>query len=122
MLKTNSKIAKDRVREYVLNSINDEWQADYNGLISYQEAKAMITDDFTARAYSSPWERRQNRQTAFIEFLKGLPYYFADYYYDRNAVELLGDMLEETEEERSRYSEDQAEEMLSRLIYREFII
>lgn len=31
----------------------------------------------------------------------------------------LGDILEETEEERAKYTEMQAEEMLTRLIYRE---
>lgn len=122
MLRTNSKIVKNRIRNYVLNSINDEWGADYNGVISYAEARTLITDDFTARAYNSPWERRQNRQDAFVGFLQGLPYDFTDYYNDRCAVDLLGDMLEETEEERNRYSEEQAEEMLSRMIFREFII
>ena len=41
------------------------------------------------------------------------------YYYNRSAVDDLGAILEETEEEKSRYSEQEAEEMLTRLIFRE---
>ena len=41
------------------------------------------------------------------------------YYYNRSAVEDLGDILEETEEERNRYTEQDAERLLSCLIYRE---
>lgn len=41
------------------------------------------------------------------------------YYYNRSAVDDLGEILEETDEEKAKYSEQQAEELLSRLIYRE---
>lgn len=41
------------------------------------------------------------------------------YYYNRSAVDDLGAILEETEEEKAKYTEMQAEEMLTRLIYRE---
>ena len=40
------------------------------------------------------------------------------YWYNRPAVDDLGAILEETEEEKARYTERQAEEMLTRLIYR----
>ena len=43
------------------------------------------------------------------------------YYYNRSAVDDLGDILEETPEERAKYSEQDAEEMLTRLIYREMV-
>ena len=41
------------------------------------------------------------------------------YYYNRSAVDDLGAILEETDEERARYTEEQAEKMLTTLIYRE---
>lgn len=41
------------------------------------------------------------------------------YYYNRSAKDDLGEILEETEEEKSKYTEMEAEEMLTRLIYRE---
>jgi hypothetical protein len=40
------------------------------------------------------------------------------YYYNRSAITDLGDILEETEDERNRYTESQAEKLLTKLIYR----
>jgi len=45
-----------------------------------------------------------------------------DYYTYRdetNPVNILGDILEETEAERNRFNEDKAAEMMTKLIYRE---
>ena len=41
------------------------------------------------------------------------------YYYNRSAVDDLGEIMEETEEEKAKYTEQEAEETLTRLIYRE---
>lgn len=43
------------------------------------------------------------------------------YYYNRSAVDDLGAILEETAEEKARYSEAQAETLLTSLIYRELV-
>jgi hypothetical protein len=41
------------------------------------------------------------------------------YYYNRSAVEDLGNILEESAAEKAKYKEEDAEELLTRLIYRE---
>ena len=41
------------------------------------------------------------------------------YYYNRSAKDDLGAILEESEAEKAKYTEQEAEEMLTRLIYRE---
>ena len=41
------------------------------------------------------------------------------YYYNRSAKDDLGKILEESEEEKAKYTEQEAEELLTRLIYRE---
>lgn len=43
------------------------------------------------------------------------------YYYNRSAVDDLGAILEETDSEKARYSEQQAETRLTYLIYRELV-
>ena len=40
-------------------------------------------------------------------------------YYLNSAVEMLGDILEETSAERAKYTEEQAERLFSYLIYNE---
>lgn len=59
-------------------------------------------------------------QDIFTEWASGLACGgLFDYYYNVSAVQVLGDILEETEEERSKCTEAQAEKMLTYLIYRE---
>ena len=56
----------------------------------------------------------------FVDWCQGLPSALDTlYYYNRSAVDDLAAILEETEEEKAKYTEAQAEEILSRLIYRE---
>ena len=43
------------------------------------------------------------------------------YYYNRSAVDDLAEILEENETEKLKYSEKEAEEMLTNLIFREIV-
>ena len=66
--------------------------------------------------------RRLTGQEYFLEWMAGLPsIIYTGYYLHESAVEILGDMLEETPAERKRYTEAQAQDMLSKLIYRELV-
>lgn len=57
---------------------------------------------------------------AFKDWAQGLPCgALFCYYYNTSAVDLVGGWLEQTEEERNRYNEQDAEELASRLIFRE---
>lgn len=56
----------------------------------------------------------------FKNWCQGLPGLLDTcYYYNRSAVDDLAEILEETEEEKNRFTESEAEEKLTYLIYRE---
>jgi len=44
-----------------------------------------------------------------------------DYWYFGNAREIVAEILEETEEEKNKYTEEAAADLLTRLIYREMV-
>lgn len=113
MLRTNSKQAKQNLQAYIMKAWNIE---DGEEARSWKATASAVWSDFIRCAYSSEYERKQNRQEAFEGWLQGLPRGLGDFYL-YEAVRDLGDILEETEEERNRYTEDQASEKLATLIY-----
>lgn len=115
MFRTNSKQARENLKNYIMQSWNIEEEDQGR---TWKETQKDIIDSFNYEAYSSEYERRQNRQEAFKNWLLGLPRNLGDFCLC-NAVKDLGDILEETEEERARFTEDQAEEKISALIYTE---
>lgn len=118
MLRTNSKKAIENIRAYIMEGFN----GDNYGIETpetFSEVARLIYNAF-ADEHLYGYNRTRNRQEVFVEWCAGLPSILDTcYYYNRSAVEDLGNILEETEEERNRYTEADAEEMLSRLIYRE---
>ena len=116
MLKTNSKQARENLRAYVINHFNPD-SYDFRGDES----------DFAtiARYIMSRFEReksgeRGTRAELFADWCEGLPSVLDTcYYYNRSAVDDLGAILEETDAEKARYTEQQAETMLTRVIYAE---
>lgn len=118
MLRTNSKKAIENVRAYIINGFNGE-NYEIETPDTFKGVAKIIYNTF-ADEYLYEYNRRRNEQEVFIEWCSGLPSIIDTcYYYNRSAVEDLGDILEETEEERNRYTEQDAERLLSCLIYRE---
>ena len=61
-------------------------------------------------------------QETFFQWQCGLPTIFdASCVYSGDAKRILGDLLEETEEERNRFTETEAERCLSGLMYMEIL-
>lgn len=133
MLKTNCKKVKETIKGYIMETATNwieenkgYYSADYNFLndlsiedLSYNVICSVIIFDFEKQAINK-FTRNQNRQNVFIEWAQGLPAILnCDYYYNVCAVDLLGEWLEETEEEKKRYSEDAACELITKLLYRE---
>lgn len=123
MLKTNSKIVRDRIRAYILSAENvEEFAPEGTPNETYNDKARAIYADFLRYYNGDNRNKRRPRpyQEAFEEWAQGLPAILDTcYYYNISAVDLLGDMLEETAEERARYDEAKAEKMLSYLIYSE---
>jgi hypothetical protein len=93
-MKTNNKKARENIRKYIIANFTPE--------------------DF--RYY------RKNELAAFADWCAGLCGVLDTcYFYNRSAVGDLGAILKETEEEKARYTEEQAENTLTFLIYRELI-
>lgn len=116
MLKTNSKKARENVRAYIINHFSPEGY-DFTGDVSDWETVARFIMSRFERAKSG---ERGTRAELFADWCAGLPSVLDTcYYYNRSAVDDLGAILEETAEEKARYNENQAETMLTRLIYAE---
>lgn len=127
MIKTNTKQAKEAIKNYILGAYDasgydpDTVEAmaetfEEIARVLLSETKRVNGCD-VGKKFGGKWYTWQD---AFIDWSKGLPSIFdTSYHCGACAVDLLGDMLEETEEERNRYTEEQAEDMLDRLIFRE---
>lgn len=124
MLRSNTKKAAENVRSYIVAQDAD-YIAERSGYtISEDETEKLLAYAFDIFKDEMKYEIERNYRCAsypiFKDWASGLALggLFC-YYYNRSAVDDLGGILEETEEERSKYTEAEAEEMLTRLIYRE---
>lgn len=118
MLRTNCKKAIENIKAYVMDHFNGE-NYDIKTPATFKETATIIYNTF-ADEYLYEYNRRRNEQEVFTEWCAGLPSIIDTcYYYNRPAVEDLGNILEETAEERAKYTEEDAERVLTYLIYRE---
>ena len=121
MLRTNSKIVRERVRSYILENSEDIRECmDFDG-VAHDHADDVfkyIWQDYMENA-GNYISRGVSYQEDFAQYGSGLPWHIFDYYYNVEAVELVGDILDETEEERARFCERDAERLMSYLIFKE---
>lgn len=120
-LRTNSLKAMINLQNYIRDYSEDYLVENYEIDPAEIETKTGL---YTAiyniyREEVGKWSRKPE-QIAFKDWAQGLAMggLFC-YYYNREAVKDLAEILEETEAETAKYSEDKAEEMLTWLIYRE---
>ena len=121
-LKTNSKKARENVRGYIVEYAR-EYLADDYGIETNTEHETLkevynvFVDEWKP---FSGYNARRSPFDNFEDYAGGLPLggLFC-YYYNRNAVDDLGAILEETEEEKARFTEEQAAHLLTLLIWRE---
>lgn len=124
MIRTNSKQVKEAIRAYILQEAQDV----DNGYIPFNDletAAAAIKAD-VIRVMQGDYYNRLHNLTGwsfkdFNYWVHGLPGLLdlPFIYKQPAAVDILGDILQETPAERARYTETQADEMLCRLIFRE---
>lgn len=118
MLKTYSKKVSEKIRELIANRTEDG----NSEVKDFRKAVAIITQE---------WENFKNPNTAayydndvykaFKSFAYGLPNNLFDYIVRGDTVKLVGDILEQTEQERSKYSDSEACDLLTYFIYREIM-
>ena len=126
MLKTNSKEARKRIQAYIIENYSpDNYEpgtpeADAETLP--QIATVILKDVKRVNGCDVARNKNYTWFDAFCEWAAGLPGLLDTcYYYNRSAVDDLGNILQETDAEKARYTERDAEKMLSRLIYNELV-
>lgn len=120
-MKTNTKKTAENIRLYIMDNFTPEGCTD-NPPQEWHEIAAFILDTFRSEKYHLIEDFRyyKNEQTAFADWCAGLPSVLdCCYFYNRSAVDDLGAILEETTEEKARYTDAEAENLLTALIYRE---
>ena len=122
MLKTNSKQARENVRNYIISNYTGDSYGWEDAKTFEEIARAIMTAFYRERAKPLVEDRHyfQTYQDAFYDWCSGLPSIIDTcYFYNRSAIADLGDILDETIAERERYSETDASYLLTYLIYRE---
>lgn len=128
MKKTNSK----EVMKAIENKIIESYEAaeeyfSYDGKTAKTEYNEICKDILTAfeiekcKCDNRYIAGRISRQDLFIDWMSGLPTEFpvSDDIFLGSAIDWLADILDETEEEKEKYTEDKAEIAACKLLYRE---
>ena len=122
MLKSNSKKAKENIKQYIIDNFTPENYTD-TPPEGFNKIAAFILDTFRSEKYNCPEDfqyYKRNEFAAFADWCAGLPSVLDTcYYYNRSAVDDLAAILEESEKEKQRFTEGEAENLLTTLIYRE---
>lgn len=125
MLRTNSKAARENIRAYIMEHYDPTGYDVEQNAETFEEVAKIILDTFAhEKPYSTKYIYRAglSDQKVFADWCAGLPSILDTcYYYNRSAVEDLGAILEETEAEKAKYSESDAEKRLTYLIYTELL-
>ena len=119
MLKTTSKQAKENIRNYIIEHFDftNYETTDTPTPSTWEDIASCIMKAFVEEYQPNP---RHNLQLDFESWCQGLPSILDTcYYYNRSAVEDLGAILEETNAEKNKHTEQQAEQRLTYLIFRE---
>ena len=125
MLKTNSKKARENIRAFILKHADFEGRDMTVNAENISEVSRGIYEIFCSeKSYSDGYMYRRgiSEQAVFDDWCRGLPSALGcEPFLLGSAVYILGNILEETEEERSRYTEEQAEKLMIYLLYREIV-
>lgn len=135
MLKTNSSVVRKKIRKFIIDSYDDiDGYDEICGIKYVRNADFDYVSKFivTCFVYEYLGFNREminrslrfygnNYFNAFHHWCGGFPSVLetAYYYYNNSAVDVLGDILEQTEIEKQKYFNDDSEQLLDMLIYRE---
>lgn len=124
MRRTNSKEVLETIKNAIMESYeaaeeyytydNKEAKTDYNDILTaFENGKVKYDCQYRAG--------RISKYSLFCDWMAGLPTAFpiSDDIFLGSAVDWLADILDETEEEKGRYTEDKAEATACNLLYRE---
>ena len=133
MIKSYTRAAKEAIKKYIIDSASEyltECEYITEGA-TYDQikdaiARAFIKEKMTNYASAKEtaevlkWYYNNNLFAAFTDWGQGLSCgALFDYFCGCSAVDLVGGWLQETEEERNKFDEDDAEEYATQLLFRE---
>ena len=119
MLKTTSKKAKENIRQYIIDNFcfTNYETANTVTPLTWDSIASCIMRTFIEEYAPNP---RHSMQLEFESWCQGLPSILDTcYYYNRSAIDDLGSILEQTEAEKNKYTEQQAVQRLTYLLFRE---
>lgn len=121
MLRTNSKKVRDEIKNYIMELFDGSGH-DIETPETFEETAKIIMEVFEVEKAPEGAYARMTREERFADWTAGLPsiLHTSDYYLG-SAVDILGDILKETEEEKARFTDSEAEKLLTYLIYRQLI-
>ena len=122
-LRPNSSKARENLRKYIIDNFDPSGYDPEPVPETWQDIAAFILVTFRNEKYHLPEDHRyyhHNERAAFMDWCAGLPSLLDTcYFYNRSAVNDLGGILEESEKEKAKHTERDAEICLTNLIYRE---
>ena len=118
-LRTNSKKAAENLYKYI-KFYTAELFEDQETTTRADLYTAIYKKFVAEEKPRSDYNKRYHERAVFESWAQGLACNgLFCYYYNRSALDDIATILEETEEEKSRYKEEDAEKLLTSLIYRE---
>lgn len=122
MLKTNSKKAKENTKAFIASEFSvDNYGLDKNDFKEFKDIANFIYKCFKSE-YLHGYNLTRNNQETFIDWLWGMPSVLSlDFLVRTSAIDILKNILEETEQEANKYTEQQAEKYLLYLITRRIL-
>lgn len=121
MLRSTNRKARENIRLYIVDNFTPENYTD-NPPQEWPQIAAFILDIFQSEKPPIGSYTRMSEQERFTDWAQGLPSVLdCCYYCNRSAVDDLAAILEETDSEKAQYSEQQAESLLTYLLYRELV-
>ncbi len=127
MLRTNSKEVNLKIKNLIIDCYNDsadyygfegrEMATDYNGMCK-DILNAFMNEKGQDCLYRAG---RISKQDLFFDWMQGLPTAFSisDDIFLHDALDFLGDILEQTESEKANYTTEKAEYNTCAIFYRE---
>lgn len=129
MIKTNSKELNAKIKNLIIECYNDS--EEYYGFegrtmaTNYNDICKDILNAFENEKVKHDCQYKAGRiskQDLFMDWMQGLPTAFSisdDIFYFNDALDYLGELLEQTENEKAKYTTEQAEKTACYLFYRE---
>lgn len=128
MLRTTNKKVKATIKNYINESVAN-WaddNLDYLTIDEFEELKTyegqcnLIIDKFlNEMVRGNKNAKYYSYYELFVKWCEGQPSALETGYYLHSAISLLAEWLEETEEEANKYTEQQAESLITKLLWRE---